>query len=116
VRRFRSLTYSLQGSVSQIEAEIDVISPLPSLVPASPGKGGTVRAYSFAGELFPTDRLGLRIGYSQLDTQGPDDHVYDVAATWFFKPRVAVQLGLSRTNRVAGFNVDSAALRFIGRL
>jgi hypothetical protein len=118
VRRFRSLTYSLQGSVSQSEAQIDVTSPMPSLVPASPGDNGTVRAYSFAGELFPTDRLGLRIGYSRPDYEGPDGHGYDFTATWFFKPRVAVQFGLSRTTSASATlgDVDSSAIRLIGRL
>jgi hypothetical protein len=118
VRRFRSLTYSLQGSVSQSEAEIDVGSLLPSLVPASPGDGGSVRGYSVAGELFPTHRLGVRVGYSQSDYDpGVGVEAYDLTATWFFKPRVAVQLGLSRTSiNDAALEPESVAVRFIGRL
>jgi hypothetical protein len=121
VRRFRSLTYSLQGGVSQSEAEIAVVSPDLSLVPASPGDGGSVRAYSVAGELFPTNRLGVRVGYSESHSDiGLDSDGYDVTATWFIKPRIALQFSLSRTSRddipTDFADVDNAAVRFIGRL
>jgi len=122
VRRFRSLTYSLQGGVSQSEADFDVSSPLPSLVPATQGSGPTLRVYSVAGELFPTNRLGIRLGFSRPDGEGtPDAESYDVGTTWFFKPRVALQFTLSRTIR-DDFgpgtidHYDSAGIRFIGRL
>jgi hypothetical protein len=117
VRRFRSLTYSLQGSVSQSEAQVDVTSPMPSLVPASPGDRGSVRVYSVAGELFPTDRLGVRLGYSRPDGNVWESKTYDVTTTWFFKPRVAVQFGLSRTSfHDGGYEPDGVAVRFVGRL
>lgn len=131
VRRFRSLTYSLQGSVSQTEADIDFSSPLRSLVPLTEEDGPTLRVYSAAGELFPTNRLGVRVGYSKPDREGPDPESYSVGTTWFFKPRVAVQFTLSRTNLPdvgsppsfddgAVFrpitHSDSAGIRFIGRL
>ena len=79
VRRFRSLTYSLQGSVSQADAAFDISSPLPSLVPAMSGDGPTRRAYSVAGELFPTNRLGIRLGFSRPDGElVPDAESYDI--------------------------------------
>ena len=111
VRRFRSLTYSLQASVSETENEEVFHSPMGSWA----GRG-TLRAYSVAGELFPTDRLGVRVGYSLPYGDGADA-AYDVTATWFFKPRVALQLGLSRTSiDDAELEPESIAVRFIGRL
>jgi hypothetical protein len=118
VRRFRSLTYSLQGSVSHSEAETDVVSSLPSLIPGWSSDAGSARVSSVAGELFPTDRLGVRVGYSQSEFDvGADADTYDVTATWFFKPSVAVQFGLSHTSfDDAPFEPESVAVRFIGRL
>lgn len=121
VRRFRSLTYSLQGSVSQAEAAFDISSPLPSLVPAMSGNGPTRRVYSVAGELFPTHRLGISLGFSRPDGElVPDAESYDIGASWFFKPRVAVQFTLSRTSIDLGAfgtgHSDNAGIRFIGRL
>jgi hypothetical protein len=117
VRRFRSLTYSLQGSVSQSEAEFDVTSQMPSLFPAFSGDGASFRVYSVAGELFPTNRLGVRVGYSRPGGDAAEIDTYDVTTTWFFKPRVALQFGLSRTSvdDVAS-DPESVAVRFIGRL
>ena len=122
VRRFRSLTYSLQGRVSEAEPHFEVSSSLPSFVPAPQGDGPTLRVYSVAGELFPTNRLGIRLGFSRPDGErAPDAESYDFGTTWFFKPRVAVQFTLSRTNRddipLGGIDhSDSAGIRFIGRL
>ena len=72
-------------------------APLPSLVPAIEGSGPTLRVYSVAGELFPTKQLGIRLGYSRPDGESAEAESYGVGATWFFKPRLAVQLTLSRT-------------------
>jgi hypothetical protein len=121
VRRFRSLTYSLQGSVSQTEAEVDISSPFTPLVPATQGDGPTLRVYSVGGELFPTNRLGISLRYSRPDGEGADAEGYGVGATWFFKSRVAVQFNLSRTSFddvPLGFtdHSESAGIRFIGRL
>lgn len=114
VGRFRSLTYSLQGSVAERETDSEVRSLLLGVLPTN---GGSTRQYSVAAELFPTDRLGVRIGYSR-----PEDYVdsYDVTATWFFKPKVAVQLGLSQLSLDGagpGFSrPETIGVRFIGRL
>ena len=112
VRRFRSLTYSLQGRVSEIDADLEVISAPPSTF----GDGGSSRrVYSIATELFPTQRLGVRVGYSQPDGDSNID-AYDVGATWFFTPRVAVQFVLSRTDFGGPSHSDNAGIRFLGRL
>ena len=115
VRRFRSLTYSLQGRVSESDAELETLAPTTSLV-----QGESARIYSVAAELFPTQRLGVRIGYLTPDSDFDFD-AYDVGATWFFKPRVAVQFTLSRSSADYGpplgsRHSESAGVRFIGRL
>ena len=123
VRQFRSLTYSLQGRVSESDADVDISLGAPTMPGVLlSGDGDALRVYSVAGELYPTDRLSVRIGYSQPDGATFSSDSYDLAATWFFKPRIAVQfaLGHSKVDDVpAGFGggeSDSAAVRFIGRL
>lgn len=119
VRRFRSLTYSLQGGVSERDTDVDIRPATLPGIPFATGGGQAVRQYSVAAELFPTDRLGVRVGYSRPDSVFNVDG-YDVAATWFFKPRVAVQLGLARTTRddspTEVRHSDNIGVRFIGRL
>jgi hypothetical protein len=119
VRRFRSLTYSLQGSVSERNADIDIRSPFSSQTIPSQLDSPSLRVYSVASELFPTQRLGVRVGYSRPDGDFDVDS-YDVAATWFFRPRVAVQVTLSRSHydgAPAGLGrSESTGVRFIGRL
>jgi hypothetical protein len=120
VRRFRSLTYSLQGSVSERDTDVELRSPLIIRLPLlTPGDGPSLRQYSVAAELFPTDRLGVRVGYSRPDSEFDFDS-YDVGATWFFKPRVAVQFGLSRATLDTAppelRHSDNVGVRFIGRL
>jgi hypothetical protein len=118
VRRFRSLTYSLQGSVSESDADLVIRPPYNS--PVIPSTGGSpLRLYSIATELFPTDRLGVRVGYSRPERDFNVDS-YDVAATWYFKPRIAVQVALSHTaldGAPPGLGrSETAGVRFIGRL
>lgn len=119
VRRLRSLTYALQGSVSERDADVELRQPTTSFGFSSQVDGQPVRQYSVAAELFPTDRLGVRLGYSRPES-GFDVDGYDVAATWFFKPRVAVQFALARStfdDAPSGLrHSDSAGVRFIGRL
>jgi hypothetical protein len=61
----------------------------------------------------------VRVGYSRPDGDFDVDG-YDVAATWFFKPRVAVQFALSHAsfgNAPPGLGrSETAGVRFIGRL
>jgi hypothetical protein len=116
VRRFRSLTYSLQGRVSERETEVEF---RPSLLPGiTQLAGGTVRQYSVAAELFPNQRLGVRLGYSQPEDF--DAESYDISATWFFKPRIAVQFSLAESSvddAVPGVGrSESLGVRFVGRL
>ena len=118
VRRFRSLTYSLQGRVAESDFNLETRSSSSSPVPV--GDGEAPRFYSVATELFPTQRLGVRVGYSTPDGDVEVD-AYDVGATWFFKPRVAVQFSLSRANfdngsAIGSGHSESAGVRFIGRL
>jgi putative general porin len=117
VRRFRSLTYALQGRVSELDSQSETRSSLPSLLSEN---AYSRRVYSVATELFPTQRLGVRVGYSRPDGDFDIDS-YDVGATWFFKPRVAVQFSLSRTNvdngpAIGSSHSESSGVSFIGRL
>jgi Putative general bacterial porin len=74
---------------------------------------------SIAGELFPTDRIGLRIGLAHSNGEYGDDDSYDVAATWFFTRAAAVEFVLARTQSEIfslSRDIDSAELRVFGRL
>jgi hypothetical protein len=118
VRRFRSLTYALQGSVSDRDTDVDISSPLLSFLP--PGTSGPgIRTYSVAAEFFPTRTLGVRVGYSRPDGDFDYDS-YNLGATWYFKPQVAVQFAFSASkvdDAPAGLGrSEGTALRFIGRL
>jgi hypothetical protein len=99
---------------TDVEIRPATVFGIPSATPNQ-----AVRQYSVAAELFPTDRLGLRVGYSRPDSDFDFDS-YDVAATWFFKPRVAVQFGLSRATLDTAppdlRHSDNVGVRFIGRL
>jgi hypothetical protein len=138
--RGRSIAYSLSGGVSQTSMEIDITgSPIVTTVPTIPSipppfvvvtpiggvAGGSATGFSdrtnvyrAAGEIFPTARLGVRLGYSRADGDGvvPTDGVYDLAATWFFKPRVGVQFSYSRSMLDDLPDGHGSAIRFIGRL
>jgi hypothetical protein len=75
--------------------------------------------YSIGGELFPTDRLGFRLGFARTNGDYAHDESYDVAATWFFTRAAAVQLVVARTeSRLFSLrrDIDSAELRLFGRL
>jgi hypothetical protein len=71
-----------------------------------------LRTYRAAGEVFPTARLGVRLGYTRPDGEGlySNDGGYDLAATWFFKPRVGVQFSYAESLT----QIDSH-VRLIGR-
>jgi hypothetical protein len=75
--------------------------------------------YSIGGELFPTARLGLRIGFARTNGDTFDDESYDVAATWFFMRAAAVQFVVARTESQLFSlrrEIDTAELRLFGRL
>ena len=74
---------------------------------------------SIAAELFPTDRIGFRIGLARSEGEYGDDESYDLAATWFFTRATAVEFVLARTQSEIfslSRDIDSAELRLFGRL
>lgn len=135
VRRLEKLPYFLSGRVVQTRTHFSQRFPQ---IPATPVGGigppigiviGLTPAfeatlprywtYSFAGEVFPTRKLGVRLGYTNIDHgNGPGD-TYDVAATWFFRRNVGMQVvwSLAVTDTSVGrLNEDGYAVRFVGRL
>ena len=80
------------------------------------------RAYSAGTELFPTQRLGVRLGYTSWQGDTQSDHAYDASTTWFFRRDFAVRFALSRTTQtVREFQnslakIDVAEVWLIGRL
>jgi hypothetical protein len=149
VRRGARLSYSITGRVARADVtpKVDelVLTLPPGAPPLPPAPPGTVIAglsvipftfvvapftgpfpvedqrdtYSIGGELFPTDRLGFRIGFARSEGDYIEDESYDVATTWFFKRGVAVEFRVTRTESEIGFlerNVDGAEIRFLGRL
>lgn len=69
-------------------------SPVPLATFPSAADGSGLRAHAVGAEFFPTRALGVPVGYSRPDGAFDLD-TYDVRTTWFFKPRVAIQLGFS---------------------
>jgi hypothetical protein len=141
VRRFRSLTYSLSGRIFETSSDIEIhmpeftvpfpftspapisfVGPLPNItVPARTTEfsGPSVRTYSVGGELFPTAKLGVRIGYSRFDGDIAPDEAYEVATTWFFRRNVGLVFAYSRQSAGDDAAVrysDTAVIRAIGRL
>jgi hypothetical protein len=141
VQHFGSWTYSLSGSVSDTSGELaihsasfqlPVFSPvLPSgvvfqggvpyvTVPASTVKIGLDRflVYGLAGEVFPTRKLGVRLGYTHWDDADLLDYAYDVAASWFVTRKVDLRFafGRQRAHSFADFReTDVASLQATGR-
>jgi hypothetical protein len=118
VRRFRSLAYSLFGSVVETTGRSTLVAPPPFAA-------GTTSlqpywTYSFGAEAFPTNKLGVRVGYTRGDYESSNSDSYDVAATWFFKRNIGIQLAWSRSQThldyVAVPSVDTTNIRFFGRL
>jgi hypothetical protein len=138
VRRFRSLTYTLFGGIAETSVHLLTRTPaftLPSPLPLPPppfGVIGTVsvpartadielepfRAYSVGGELFPTAKLGVRLGYTRFDGDDARDDAYEISTTWFFRRNVGLQFTFSRQqgDATALGDTDGAAFRVIGRL
>jgi hypothetical protein len=105
VRRFRSTTYSLSGRITGSRANVSVTSPGGTLPPPStitvPALNLNVslprlQSYSVGGELFPTAKLGVRIGYTRWDDDTQADDAYDVAATWFVRRDLWLQFSYSK--------------------
>lgn len=140
VLRGRALTYSLSGRIDDTRAEVTIDLPAPTFrspppgtvvgpLPPGPIVGGVVtafpavldlggfRVYSVAGEIFPTQRVGVRLGYSCWDGDSSIDDAYNVTATWFVTRNVglAVTLSRQRGEGVLGDESDTTALRVVGR-
>jgi hypothetical protein len=66
------------------------------------------------------DRFGVRLGYVRWHDDPWRDDGYDVAATWFFLPRVAARFSFERTVRPALDsnlrNTDTVVVQLLGRL
>jgi hypothetical protein len=77
-------------------------------------------------ELFPTAKLGVRIGYTRWDDDTPADDAYDVAATWFVRRDLGLEVSYSKQSADGDpFTVfmddyfdhsETVAIRVIGRL
>jgi hypothetical protein len=77
------------------------------------------RIYSASGQLFPTTRLGVGVGYSRWRGDGIEDYTYEVSTVWFFRPNLAAQVGWSRARNDLFFparrHADTASIRLVGR-
>jgi hypothetical protein len=147
VRQGARLTYAITGRLSVADVTPSIERLVLSLPPGAPPLTATIpiiggisivpfapiaapltgpfpvseerETYSIGGELFPTDRLGFRIGLARSDGGLVEDDSYDVAATWFFTRAAAVQFVVARTETKLGSlsrDIDSAELRLFGRL
>jgi hypothetical protein len=142
VRQFRKLTYSLSGRVSETSAhaEIDTpaisfplfpgpLPPPPFIIVVPPGLNiparheelslERARVYSVGGEIFPTQKIGVRLGYARFDGPGATaDDAYDLAATWFVTRNVGVRFAFARQraeDESALNDSDTVSLRAMGR-
>jgi hypothetical protein len=134
VRRFRSMTYSLFGRVAGSSGQ--VVGSVPSVtfpppvnitIPASTFEQSLPRmqTYSVGSEIFPTAKLGVRVGYTRWDDDTPADDAYDVATTWFVRRDLGLQFIYSRQSiddGIAGMFIsgdfdgaDTTTVRVIGR-
>jgi hypothetical protein len=76
------------------------------------------RSYSVGAELYPTTKLGVRLGYTHFDDDTFLDDAYDVSATWFFRRNVGIQFGYARQSadaEVTFRHTDTSSVRVIGR-
>jgi hypothetical protein len=136
VRRFRGLTYSLIGRVAQTAGRQDVdIQPLrlPNPVAPVPPIGGIIggvvvnplfnsislgryREYAVGADLFPTAKVGVRVGYSTFDGDTLNSYSYGVGASWFITRHVGLRFDFDRArSRFALPDVDTATMQVIGR-
>ena len=146
VGRLGRMRYSLTGGIttSEVTATIDVVAtpltlptvpalmPTPVTIPGGIVVGGVYspltpssasernERYALAGELFPTQGLGIRLGYARWDGDEPLGERYELGTTWYFKPSIGAQVALSRAKSDLPIttmrDVDTVALQLIGRL
>ena len=135
VRRFGSLTYALFGGIAETSVDLVLRTPaftLP-LPPPFPPIGGvpipartidteleSFRTYSVGGELFPTAKLGVRLGYTRFDGDALRDDAYELSTTWFFRRNAGLQFTFSRQQGdptpFGDNDADGSVFRVIGRL
>lgn len=122
VAPIRAATYALTGGVSESNADaVGSIFFIPNpLVPPFPNQTfpkldlGALHTYFVSAELFPIQKLGVRVGFTRMDGDSVDGEVVDVEASWFFRRNVGLELTLSR-EELQGDDTDGVALRVIGR-
>jgi len=118
VRDFRGLTYTLSGRLSQEQGHTvwtDTTS-VPN-VDIADSTGERFHRYSLETALYPTQKLGVHLGYQTISAEGYDGG-YSLGAHWFFRRNVAFELSLLREERDAppDFDtVDTRAFRITGR-
>ena len=82
------------------------------------------RIYAIRGDVFPTQSLGIGLGYSrtEIDSAGaPDSGQVHVSARWFVRRNVALELGVSHRRREGRSGqrrreTDSVSVLIQGRL
>jgi hypothetical protein len=110
------VAYSLWGRFARTEASVAFETALPPSTVESDFRPWD--QYSVAGEIFPTQKLGFRVGYSWWDGKnGPSVDVYDLSATWFATHKVGIALTFSQQRMRSGsfYDNDATALRIVGR-
>lgn len=116
VRQFRSLTYVLTGGFEQRETDLTLLGSNGSVIGPNLAQpdGSPLRSYSVGATLFPTKRLGVHVGYEDAAGGAFDSYVdgtYSVGAQWFFRPKVAFELSISRTDFNDPLALDDSRLR-----
>jgi hypothetical protein len=136
------LTYAITGEASSSRADLSFVPasygpPTPTSLPpaglvivgggvAAPPVGSFAQllrdrfqTYSAGAELFPTMRLGIRLGYSRWDEDPVRDEGYELATTWFFQRNIAARFAFARTTQnvfdPSLRDADSVVLQLIGR-
>ena len=119
VRQFRSLVYSLFGGVTETSGHGAVeVTPAPPFILVGPSSLKPYWTWSGGGEVFPTPKLGIRVGFTRADYDGAHADSYDIAATWYFKRNIGIGLAWSKSQLHSDFSTPSVgvtSLRFIGR-
>lgn len=136
-----AMSYALSGRVASSDAELSftpavIVSPPATqirpneaafyiaggiAVDVSPFDAATTdrfETYSVTGELFPTQRIGVRVAYARFDGDLPLDDRYEVGVTWFANPSFGISAAIGETRAGTGAfkrDTDTAQLRLIGR-
>ena len=95
------------------------IAPIPAPVPTPvPLFGESLTVYSVTGEVYPTEKLGVRIGYTSFSDADFFDDRIEIGTNWYFRRWMAVEFAIARisfdTNR-SGIEQDEALFRLVGR-